>query len=459
MPQEMVFHESFDSVRARSLDPYVNPQLAQVQTETLLTLLLGRSITINNGQAFDSRSVLSLLSMVFDAAAAVASRTPDRTELDLYLLHPPVIMRRHQAPTLLQGCITQLTRLDPGNRFILSAWQHIDEDDKARRELAGIMGRIENGARLNSIPLPDFIGKDSLAYQQLFTLERLHDYLIKLPDVNLETRRELPWVLADCIRLIQDKGTAWLVDTASKANCAEDHAETIYRAIQGREAGLVNRTWVYGPVFADEVGDDVAPLVRELVDTLYNAQLANSTAATTSYLSTPPRSRNVVADAQVNELALAVAAAKQDADAAVTEKKLDEAAPMSGIFNTVGMERNLSVEPLSVIFQAYWELIADADQRRIWQHSCDDVNRLLHMRTDGPEERFEFAQAWDNHLALLGGCFGDALYVEGDSLQIVGSLNGETFTQSNEPGRLRWASVEQAAAAGEYLDMLSQAVR
>src|SRR5690242_17483274 len=111
MPREMVFHESFDSVRARSLDRYVNPQLAQVETETLLTLLLGRSITINNGQAFDSRSVLNLLNVIFDSAAAVAGRTAGKTELDLYRFHPPVIMRRHKAPTLLQGCIAQLTRL------------------------------------------------------------------------------------------------------------------------------------------------------------------------------------------------------------------------------------------------------------------------------------------------------------------------------------------------------------
>jgi hypothetical protein len=455
MPQEIVFHESFDSVRARSLDPYVNPQLAQVQTETLLTLFLGRSITINNGQAFDSRSVLSLLGMIFDAAAVVADRTAGKTELDLYRSHPPVIMRRHNAPTLLQGSISQLARLDPGDRFILSAWQHINGEDSARLELADIMRRVERGARLDSIALPDFVSKDSLASEQLFTLERLHEYLIQLPDVNLETTKT-PWLLAERIHLIQEKGIAWLIDIAEKANCPGDHAEAIYRAIRGREANLVNRTWVYGTAFEEEVGSVAVPLVRELVDTLYNAQLANSAAATDAYLSTPPRSRNVVADAQVNELALAVATVKQDA--AVTERKLDDAAPMSGIFKNVGMERNLSVEPLPLIFQAYWELIADADQRRTWQRSCDDVNRLGRHRGDGPDMRFEFAEAWDNHLALLRGCFSDAVHVEGDSLQVVGSLDGETFAQSNEPGRLRWASVEQAAAAGEYLDMLSQAV-
>jgi hypothetical protein len=456
MSHEIVFHESFDSVRARSLDPYVNPQLAQVQTETLLTLLLGRSITMNNGQAFDSRSVLSLLNMVFESAAAVASRTSGRTELDLYRFHYPVIMRRHNAPTLLQGCIDQLTRLDPDNRFILSAWQRIDQDDDARMELADIMGRMEAGAWLDSIALPEFIRTDSLAHQQLYTLERLHHYLVQLPDVNLTTQKT-PWALADRIRLIQDKGTAWLIDMAGKANCSETHAEEIYRAIRNRDAKLVNRTWVYGGDFEVEVGADAAPLVRELVDTLYNAQLANSAAATDAYLTTPPRSRNVVADAQVNELALAVAAVQTDA--AVTERKLDEAAPMSGIFERLGTERNLNVEPLSLIFQAYWELIADADQRRTWQESCDNVNRLLGKRLDGQGARFEFAEAWDNHLALLRGCFGDVLHVEGDRLQILGSLDGEAFAQSNEPGRLRWASVEQAAAAGEYLDILSRAVR
>src|SRR5437016_5429624 len=101
MPQQTIFHESFDSVRARSLDlePDVDPALAQVQTESLLSLLLGRSITINNGHAFDSRGVLYLLSQIFDAAAAVASREKT-TELRLYRRQPPVIVRRHRTPTL-----------------------------------------------------------------------------------------------------------------------------------------------------------------------------------------------------------------------------------------------------------------------------------------------------------------------------------------------------------------------
>jgi len=132
---------------------------------------------------------------------------------------------------------------------------------------------------------------------------------------------------------------------------------------------------------------------------------------------------------------------------------------MSGVFEMVGMERNLNVRPLSTIFQAYWSLIADDEQRQLWQKSSDDVNRLLRQRTDGPGARFEFAEAWDNHLALLHDRFSDALTVNGDTLQLAGEHDGERYAQSNEPGRLRWASLDQAVAAGEYLDMLSQAAQ
>ena len=213
---------------------------------------------------------------------------------------------------------------------------------------------------------------------------------------------------------------------------------------------------MYGNEFLGQVGD-AAPLVRELVNTLHNAQLARSAAATTSCLSTPPRSRNVLAEAQVNELALAVATI--DPDLPPGQLQLDEAAPMSGVFEMVGMERNLNVRPLSTIFQAYWSLIADDEQRQLWQKSSDDVNRLLRQRTDGPGARFEFAEAWDNHLALLHDRFSDALTVNGDTLQLAGEHDGERYAQSNEPGRLRWASLDQAVAAGEYLDMLSQAAQ
>jgi hypothetical protein len=454
MPQEFVFHESFDSVRARSLDldPDVNPALAQVQAESLLTLLLGRSITINNGHAFDSRGVLHLLNEIFESAAAVASRTKDMTPLELYRLRPPVIVRRHRTPTLLSGCISQLTRLAPGDRFILSAWQRIDDNDPARRELARILERVQGGAALSSIALPGFIRDDRLASQQLSTLERLHHYLQDVSGVDLETV-ETHGGVADRVRLIQDKGTSWLVDVASKVNCPEDHAEAIYRTISHREPDLVNRTWVYGPTFHDEAGD-AAPLVRELVDTLYNAQIARST-ATVSYLSTPPRGRNVLADAQVNELALAVAT--NDPGHVPSIRQLDEAAPMSGIFETVGTQRHLNARPLPTIFQAYWELIAVDEQRQAWQRSCDDVNRLLRERASGPGARFEFAEAWDNHLALLRGHLRDALFINGGAAQLAGEHDGASYLQSHEPGRLQWASLEDATAAGEYLDMLSLA--
>jgi hypothetical protein len=355
-------------------------------------------------------------------------------------------------PTLFSGCISQLTRLDPENRFILSAWQRIDGDDAARLELAGILKRIEDGAALASIARPEFIRADPLADQQLSTLERLHHYLRDVPDVNLETI-ETKGGVADRVRLIQDNGAAWLVDVASKVNCPEDHAEAIYRAVRHRKPELVNRTWVHGPDFEDEAGD-AAPFVRELVDTLYNAQIARSM-ATVSYLSTPPRSRNVVADAQVNELALAVAATGPGQ--VPGEGQLGEAAPMSGIFEIVGMQRNMYARPLPTIFQAYWELIADDEQRQLWQRSCNDVNRLLRQRVGGPGARFEFAEAWDNHLALLRGRFHDALLVNGGTVQLAGEHNGSPYIQSHEPGRLHWASLEDAAAAGEYLDMLSLA--
>src|SRR5262245_10862200 len=164
MSDLLMFHESFDSVRAGSVDPSVKPELAQVQTESLLTLLLGRSLVLNNSMAFDSRSVLYLARVVFDAAAVVADRT-GTTARRLYQEEPPFALRRFNTPSLFSGSVDQLRRLGTGNRFILSAWHMIDRDDAARLALADALERLQSGATAG--PLPDLVRDDTLASQQL----------------------------------------------------------------------------------------------------------------------------------------------------------------------------------------------------------------------------------------------------------------------------------------------------
>ncbi|HZN73985.1 MAG TPA: hypothetical protein VFC00_20140 [Micromonosporaceae bacterium] len=454
----LMFHESFDSVRAGSLQADVNPELAQVQTESLLTLLLGRSIVLNNSMAFDSRTVLHLAQVVFDAAAAVADRT-GTTPLRLCQQEPPFTLRRFKTPTLLSGSVDQLRRLGAHNRFILSAWHTIDRDDAARLALADALERIQAGLGASATAVPDPIRDDTLASQQLSTLERLHHYFRDVPGTDHDTV-ETRYAVKDRIRNIQANGAGWMTDLARQVDCPQEHAEDIYRAVGDPDAELVTRGWVHGPDIDDKLGARVAGLVRELVDTLYNAQLAASAGAQDAYLSTPPRSRNLVVNAQVNRLALAIA--KLDPGRPVTDLGSPGSAvqaPMSGLFTTVGMERNVSVAPLHTIFQAYWELIADPESRETWRRSCAMVNRLYRHRVESPGARHQFAEAWDSHLALLRGRFGQSLLVDGDTVQVVGAQNGEAYGQSNQPGTLRWASLEEATAAGEYLDLVSRAAR
>jgi hypothetical protein len=459
--EELVFHESFDSVRARSGDPNVDPNLAQVQAEALLTLLLGRSVVMSNSMAFDSRSALYLLKIVFDAArrAGVSEQ--------LVCGVSPFVVRIHKEKTFNRACIDQLLRLEPGKRFILSAWQHLTDKDDERQRFADLLARLADEditappgpLDVPDLPtgLPSFIRDVPLALEQFQTLRAVNAYLRANPRAGRPTvppRGTVTSWVTDILRM----GLPGFLQLAEDTDCPAEHARTIFEAIKHKKPEDTNRTWAYGNEIEEDLGEN-AYLLRELVDTLQNVTLASSAAATNAYLSTPPRNSNVVELAQVNRLALMLTDRDQAMRAAAPANDQRPEAPMSGLFDTVGTTRDLNVRPLSTIYEAYWSLMADEDSRRAWRNSSVRVNSLLRSKDGSSRWRGGFAAAWAAHIALLQQRIGAGVMVSGGDIRVEGIQGGCTVVQTHTPGGLEWNDMQRADAAGEYLDMLVRAAR
>ncbi|MFI6449816.1 hypothetical protein [Kitasatospora sp. NPDC050543] len=460
MPDRLVFHESFDSTRATAADPDDHPNLAQAQAEAVVSLLLGRSLSVNHTYAFDSRGMLDLADVVLETwheAVKTASGT-GRAELTRAR---PFVLHRFNQPTFFAACSDQLRRSDPDskNYFKLSAWQPIDQLPSVRHALADALTREHGGGAKRRLPA-EISGNEQLS-RYLELLRRLNVYFSEF-DRSRDAANPRISLAAYVTRLVElPEGR--LVELAAEHHCPEPDARRLQAAVSSKVAqskygtAAVNRGWVHGGADLADRDPLMADQLRELVDTLYNAMLAESACARFDYMSSVPRVDGRDELKHVNALAMALIDDTREAHHDRQEREGIGPSPrMAGIFAAAETVPNLTAAPLRKVFDAYWALVADDERRPAWQDSCEDLDRLLARRR--PVDR-ELQHAWASHLAQLQTGLPQVVAVERGRLAVPVSSSDNGCVQTMGLGELTEEELNRSFAAGEYLSDLARSLR
>ena len=342
--------------------------------------LLGHTLTMPNTYAFDSRGVLDLVSAVLWARDEVVSGLRhDSSARERVAQARPFLLCWHGSDSFLEACAKQLRTFESINeRFVLSAWNAIDLDRKRRYELAD---------SLLAAPHPE----PPSWLQQYDDLPELFDALRAIDQYAAEYGRGRPTSSAAGTDLIEyleyyhDLGASdgplklWRPDSG----CPPDTAMALWQRLTKRwpklwhendQNRLMRRSWVHVAVreAREQARDDLELLeqLKELIDTFYNARLAQSAYAEHGFLSSVPRSEDNDLE-EVNDLAIGVIGHLRSN----TSKP-----PLKGVFTASANVPYLEVAPLRRLFQAYWEIIGDDERHRTWQASCNRVNKLLGQR-------------------------------------------------------------------------------
>lgn len=470
MASNFVFHESFDSTR--TADRHSAPNLAQAQAEALVSLLLGHSLSLTNTYAFDSRGVLDLVRAVLSARDDVMGTLRAGSGAHRRLLEArPFLLCWHGADSFFAACAGQLTRMDqkePGNRFLLSAWQAIDLEYERRCDLATTLlsgPDPEPPKWLTEYPdLPDH-------FDALTTINRYaRDY-----DRGRPTSKENAVDVIDYLEHYRRLGTdGELRRLASQWHCPEDVAIPLWERIDhelsqpdGRPK-LSNRSWIHVAVAEAGQADDREVLVqlKELIDTFYNARLAQSGYADHDFLSSVPRTSDTEDLNHVNTLAVHV----------IDHRRADVVRPpLEGVFTAPADEPQLEVTPLRQLFRVYWDIIGEDDRRRTWQESCAAVNDLLRRRPQIDQEdqakdprkvksyhdwAQRFRHAWASHMTLLSRQLPEIVRTDDRTLQVTLRQGDSVFRHSHrvtdeETQTLTPAEIDSLLATGGYVSKIA----
>jgi hypothetical protein len=304
MTDSLVFHSSFDSTRFTGADGNDDhPNLAQAQAEAVTSLLLGRSLIVNNTYAFDSRTVLNLIRAVLETRRQVrlgASET-GRQRINNT---SPVILRWFGGDNFLACCADQLTRLKPiQRRFILSHWKPIDGDDDARRALAEALTSPDP-------QMPGFVREHDGMKKSFETLLMFNDYCRRQ-----ERGRPAGGPGISLLRYVQDfedmevpELEAMIAGMNDRDRIGIDTVMNLRTSIAKVDPGdKRNRSWAHEEVERNG-GEQGAGLFRlqqrQFIDTLYNEVLADSVDSNRELLSSVPRSVSRIGLEQANAFAL-----------------------------------------------------------------------------------------------------------------------------------------------------------
>ncbi len=464
MPNSLVFHESFDSTR--TADSQSAPNLAQAQAEALVSLLLGHSLALTNTYAFDSRGVLDLVQAVLsardDTIGTLRAGSAARRRL---LRARPFLLTWYGANSFLGACAAQLRKIDPKDldgRFLLSAWNAIDLDRDRRDQLAGI---------LLSDPNPE----PPAWLQEYPDLPEQFDALATINRYSLRHGRGRPASTEDAVDLIEyldyyhklgQEGV--LRRLVPKWHCPEDMAIMLWERLDNElrkpdgQKKLSSRSWIHVAVrIAKEQEDDdleVLLQLKEMIDTFYNARLAQSGYADHDFLSSVPRSSDTDDLKNVNDLAINV----------IGHKRPEVGRPpLEGVFTAPEDEPQLAVAPLRQLFRAYWDIIGDDGRYRTWQQSCDTVNDLLRNRPEkksGEQQEVRrysdwarrFRDAWADHMSLLNRELPQIVRTDDGSLRVTVRQGSSFFRHSHHlmdeaAQQPTPAELDTALATGRYV--------
>jgi hypothetical protein len=415
MTDNPVFHSSFDSTRftgAGSDDDH--PNLAQAQAEAVTNLLLGRSLTVNNTYAFDSRIVLNLIRAVLETRQQVRLRA---SEIGRQRINnaSPIILRWFRGDNFFACCADQLRRLKPvQTRFILSHWKPIDGDDHAREELAKALTSADP-------QMPRFIREHDGMKKSFDTLLMFNDYCRRQgrgrgtggPGISLLTYVQDFEAMGnpELQRIIAGMNDRDRIDIDTVIKLRESISKV---GLDDKK----NRSWAHEAV-ARNGGEQEASLFllqqRQLIDTLYNQVLADSVGSDRSLLSSVPRSIGRAGLEQANAFALELI--KYSKIRWEQERSVDDCEPpssesgsgrvMSELFEAAVTVPDLPAPPLAGLLTAYWEIIADDDRWLAWQDSCDSLQfafrQAQRLREAGQPGDARLDDAWGAHLNMLKG--------------------------------------------------------
>lgn len=468
MVTRLVFPSSFDSTRYTAIHPRDDhPNLAQAQTEAITTLLLGRPLGVTNTYAFDSRTVLSLIQATLETRDAVAGEADPAGKERIDNAAP--FRLRWYAPTdnekdFLSCCAEQLRRLEPGRRFVLSHWKKIDNDNEARMALADALTaeKPRFPASLRELDPPQAGGTGELEHS-FDTLIRLNAYCEGRPERGAPSGKSHLSLLdyVQDFESLEGKELRGVMDGKIDIDTVRHLQESVSsqpRAVKGA------RSWAHRAV--EEAGGeyecrDFLLHQRQLIDTLYNAALADSVGSNHDLLSSVPRTVGSEKLEEVNLFALNLIRFSKrrrlrelaEADGTETPGTFDPATNLSEIFVDASAERELPASPVRDLLTAYWQLIAESDTWQAWQDSADyledSYNRALKLRAAGRRVDSRLSQAWHAHLEMLQDRLPYVKKYEGNLATAI-QLSGKeycTLTGFREP-----SATDDTMAAGEYID-------
>lgn len=473
MASNVVFHEAFDPTR--TADRHSAPNLAQAQAEALVSLLLGHSLSLPSSYAFDSRAVLDLVRAVLSARDDVAGTLRAGSAGRQRLLEArPFLLCWFGADSFFDACAERLRRMDPrnpDNRSLLSAWNAIDLDYERRRDLAEALLSGPD-------PEPPKWLKEYADLPGYFDAVTMINRYARVYDRGRPASQENAVDVIDYLDHFRQLGAAGeLRRLAARWSCPEDVAIKLWERIDhelDQPAGrpkLSNRSWInVASWLAERQKDpdwDVLILLKELIDTFYNARLAQSSYADHDFLSSVPRSGDTEELQSVNMLAVNI----------INHKRTDLARPpLEGVFMAPADGPQLEVKPLRQLFRVYWDMIGDDDRRRTWQESCDAVNALLVRRPEtaadgkapdaGRQAKIyhvwaqRFRHAWASHMALLSQQVPDIVLTDDWTLHVVVRQDQAVFRHSHrvtgeETQALTSAEVDAMLATGGYVSKIA----
>ncbi|MEU7907507.1 hypothetical protein [Actinoplanes sp. NPDC049118] len=457
MTEHLTFHESFDSTRCTADDSAQHPNLTQGQIEAVVSLLLGRSLSVNNTYGLDSRTFLELADVVLGTRAEVLAATEDPGAREELSAARPFVLHRFRQPTFLSACIDQFRRTRDRygtGLFRLSAWSRINEDTTARDELAGLLERIENGAAARDVP-GWLVEIDPALGRRFETVMRL-DSFFDLPGADREAR--IPQIpeqgYVEHVLAVADGDGARYRAIAASHGCPAELADAVLSGVRERvaEAGVegVRRAWVHDFVAATDP-DDPALFARqqlqEFQDTLYNAVMADSAYAQFDYMSSTPRTDGRDELKHVNALALGIVRdrLRRDGDAAEDAERVADR--MGGLLSAASVLPHVPRNSLATVFRAYWELQADEDRLPVWRASTRQLHQILGApaRSDS-----RLRTAWAAHLRLLTDMLPDI--VDADDIELrLATDDAGGYVQNQRLGPLGPDELDRSISSGEHL--------
>ena len=261
---------------------------------------------------------------------------------------------------------------------------------------------------------------------------------------------------------------------APQWRCPEDVAVMLWERIdaelrqEGGRQKLSNRSWIHVAArLAEERRDpDWENLIqlKEMIDTFYNARLAQSGYADHDFLSSVPRTSETEEMVNVNNLAVGV----------INHKRDDVVRPpLDGVFTAPSDEPQLEVKPLRLLFRVYWDIIGDDERYRTWQRSCDVVNGLLNRRPqideEAPDARdlksyrdwaMRFTDAWADHMTLLSRQLPEVVRTDDRTLQVSIRQGQSVFRHSHrltseDAAKLTPAEIDDLLSTGGYVSKVA----